>query len=301
MWTRAQIKARGKAATSRNYWKSVFVAFIFVIVFGTTSAIGPAAATSTVADIMNPDSSESEVTAYDEGYTEDLDSYSYGDSTYGYGDGLSGSDALEPDPQDDGIFLAVITSLVVILIVVIAIVIAIDVFIAKPIEVGCRRFFVLNLSHPARVQEVLWAFDNNYLNIVKTLFFRDLKILGWTLLLVVPGIIKSYEYRMVPYLLGQDPSLDQKEAFAQSRQLMTGNKWKTFVLDLSFIGWDLLSNITFGLVGTFYVEPYKSNTEAALFEALAYGNNPTPSLPSSEAPTDAPAETPDGMPVDPRL
>ena len=51
---------------------------------------------------------------------------------------------------------------------------------------------------------------------------------------------------------------------------MNGQKWKSFVLDLSFIGWNILSAITLGIVGVFYVDPYKNMTDAALYEALKY-------------------------------
>ena len=62
-----------------------------------------------------------------------------------------------------------------------------------------------------------------------------------------------------------------KDALAESKKLMTGNKWKTFVLDLSFIGWDLLSGLTLGILEIFFVGPYKASTDAALYETLKYG------------------------------
>ena len=92
--------------------------------------------------------------------------------------------------------------------------------------------------------------------------------------------IKAYEYRMIPYLLADNPSMSQEEAFALSREMMKGQKWKTFVLDLSFIGWDILSIFTGGILSMFYVQPYKMMTNAALYEALAYG---TPAAPSDPA------------------
>ena len=65
----------------------------------------------------------------------------------------------------------------------------------------------------------------------------------WSLLFVIPGIIKSYEYRMIPYILSENPNISRKRAFEISKQMMKGNKWDTFVLDLSFIGWQILSGI----------------------------------------------------------
>ena len=59
----------------------------------------------------------------------------------------------------------------------------------------------------------------------------------WSLLLLIPGIVKAYEYRMVPYLLADYPELSTEEAFRISREMMNGEKMNTFILDLSFIGW----------------------------------------------------------------
>ncbi|MFR5556791.1 MAG: DUF975 family protein [Coprococcus sp.] len=76
------------------------------------------------------------------------------------------------------------------------------------------------------------------------MFFRDLFILLWTLLLIVPGIIKSYSYRLVPYILSENPHMDRKRALELSQQMMDGHKMEAFVLELSFFGWFLLSALT---------------------------------------------------------
>lgn len=106
---------------------------------------------------------------------------------------------------------------------------------------------------------------------MKVMFCRDLFTFLWSLLFVIPGIVKSYEYKMVPYLLAEYPGMDRNEAFARSREMMYGQKWNTFVLDLSFIPWNILSSITFGLVGLFYVFPYQDATYAELYDTLAAG------------------------------
>ena len=73
---------------------------------------------------------------------------------------------------------------------------------------------------------------------------------------------------MVPYILGDDENLTCKEAFAKSRQMMMGHKWNTFVLHLSFLGWIILSGLTCGLPGIFYVAPYMHATSAELYQTL---------------------------------
>ena len=122
----------------------------------------------------------------------------------------------------------------------------------------------------ANVKEVAFAYDNNYKNVAKTLFFRDLYITLWTLLFIIPGIVKSYEYRMMPYLLAENPAMPKEQAFAISKQMMDGQKWDVFVLDLSFLGWNILSIFTMGILSIFYVTPYINMTNAALYESLCY-------------------------------
>ena len=108
----------------------------------------------------------------------------------------------------------------------------------------------------------------NYANGIITMLLRTVFTALWTLLLIIPGIIKSYEYRMIPYILAENPDLEWREVFSISRRMMDGEKWNAFILDLSFLGWAFLSAITLGLVGIFYVNPYKGLTDAALYMAL---------------------------------
>ena len=97
------------------------------------------------------------------------------------------------------------------------------------------------------------------------MFFYDVYIALWSLLLVVPGIIKSYEYRMVPYILAENPGMDSKQVFEISKRMMNGQKMETFILDLSFIGWALVAGITCGIAGVFYVAPYVNATNTELY------------------------------------
>ena len=113
-----------------------------------------------------------------------------------------------------------------------------------------------------------YAFSNGYMNVVKTMFLRGLFTFLWTLLFIIPGIIKGYEYRMIPYILAENPGIDSREAFAVSKQMMDGNKWAAFVLDLSFLGWQILSVFTCGILSVFYVNPYVYMTNAELYVAL---------------------------------
>lgn len=79
----------------------------------------------------------------------------------------------------------------------------------------------------------------------------------WSLLFVIPGIIKSFSYAMTPYVLAENPRMTAKQAITKSRWLMDGNKWRLFCLNFSFIGWALLSilpaficSVVIGLLAT---------------------------------------------------
>lgn len=146
------------------------------------------------------------------------------------------------------------------------------IFVVNPVQVGNMRFLNRSFDTRPRFKEVFHVFEYKYKNVVNIMFLRDLYTLLWTLLFVIPGIVKAYEYRMIPYLLSEHPDMRVKEAFAASRQLMQGQKWKTFVLDLSFLGWTILSGLTFGLLGMFFVCPYKELTNTALYRKLLGGD-----------------------------
>lgn len=90
-------------------------------------------------------------------------------------------------------------------------------------------------------------------------------VLLWTLLLVVPGIIALYRYRMALYIMIDNPQLSALDCISASKQMMYGHKWELFVLDLSFLGWYLLALFPFV---TIWVTPYTSVTEVNFYLAL---------------------------------
>ena len=76
---------------------------------------------------------------------------------------------------------------ILIVLVIFVLILLVDVFIINPLEVGCRRFFIRNLNEPAQIGNIGYGFDNNYRNVAKTMFFRDLFTVLWSLLFVIPG------------------------------------------------------------------------------------------------------------------
>lgn len=150
--------------------------------------------------------------------------------------------------------------------VVILIVLVAKVFVGNLLKMGGYRFFILNQTAQPGIGTVLDGFrSGHYVNIVLTMFLRDLFTTLWSLLLVVPGIVKHYEYLMVPYIIAENPAMDYKEAFQISKQMMDGEKMEAFIMDLSFLGWYLLSAVTCGLLAIFYVNPYVQASFAEMY------------------------------------
>lgn len=98
-------------------------------------------------------------------------------------------------------------------------------------------------------------------------FLRNLYIVLWSLLFLIPGIIKSLSYAMTPFILAEHPEMTASEAIRTSRRMMDGHKGDLFVLHLSFIGWNLLSMFTFGIAGL-WVTPYFNAAYAAFYRQL---------------------------------
>lgn len=150
--------------------------------------------------------------------------------------------------------------------VVILIVLVAKVFVGNLLKMGGYRFFILNQTAQPGIGTLLDGFrSGHYVNIVLTMFLRDLFTILWSLLLVVPGIVKHYEYLMVPYIIAENPAMDYKEAFQISKQMMDGEKMEAFIMDLSFLGWYLLSAVTCGLLAIFYVNPYVQASFAEMY------------------------------------
>lgn len=146
------------------------------------------------------------------------------------------------------------------------------VFVLNPIHVGCMKWYLRNRTESKpKMRAVVETFAEGYIRIVAIMFLRDLFTFLWALLLIVPGIIKSYEYRMIPYLLAENPELTVSEAFGMTKKIMDGNKMDTFVLDLSFFPWILLAAMTCGILSVVYVAPYMALTNTELYVCLCQG------------------------------
>lgn len=165
------------------------------------------------------------------------------------------------------IFFSIGTALAVLLLVV-----GFRIFIGAPLSVGGRTYFLKGIKGEADPVHLAWVFNSSaYLKVVKTMFMRGLYTILWTLLLIIPGIVKRYAYRMVPYILSEEPDLEADDAIRRSMDMTRGHKWNMFVLDLSFIGWYILGALMLG-IGIFFVHPYYEATYTQLYDTLRRGD-----------------------------
>lgn len=104
-----------------------------------------------------------------------------------------------------------------------------------------------------------------YVRVFCALFLVNLFTFLWALLLIIPGIMKAFSYALTPYILLDEPELTAKQAIARSSEIMEGRRWKLFCLYFSFIGWGILSVLTFG-IGFLWLLPYMNASFAAFYE-----------------------------------
>lgn len=112
---------------------------------------------------------------------------------------------------------------------------------------------------------------NAYLRCVWGMLWMMIKIFLWTLLLIVPGIVKAFSYAMTPFILVDHPELSVNEAIHKSSRMMQGHRFDLFFLYLSFIGWFLLALLTCG-IGFLWLQPYVECAVASFYNDLKAAN-----------------------------
>lgn len=280
MWSRITLKDNAKRILRGNYWWIVLVSLILGIALGEGMPINfnfnlDSSGISTNMGLNNYGS---------DSYFDEImgDTYDYDQDIYNFNKNFDFSDMISSyeknlngafDRLFGGLSSVGLSLIFGMLSLVLVASILVQCFLLSPLEVGCKRWFLKNRTQKPEAGEMVYAFKNGYLNVVKTMFCMNLFIGLWSLLFIIPGIIKSYEYRMIPYLLAENPDMDMHEAFARSKSMMMGNKWETFVLDLSFLGWRILAAFTWGILNVLYVSPYVHLTNTELYVELCSSGN----------------------------
>ena len=142
-----------------------------------------------------------------------------------------------------------------------------SIFVTDAITVGVSNYFIKNTDSKPLFKDAFSGFKVKYGRNIGTLLLVGIKTVLWSLLFIIPGIIKTYEYAIIPYILADDPEISSKDAFKKAKQMMKGNKWRLFKLEFSFIGWALLCFLTLG-IGTFFLLPYVDAAMAEFYVEL---------------------------------
>lgn len=249
MWTISDLKNKAMTQLKANYWPAVGMAFIMGILTASGGGGGSTGGSS--------------------------------------GAGTSNLRDFEDHWEE---FLFIFLAMMLVFLLVFAFSMAFYSFLLAPASLGCYKWFTNSTFERQAfdLRDCGMAFQKGvYMNVVKVMFLRQLYVGLWFLIPIagwVIGIIKGYEYRMIPYLLAQNPNMTSQDAFAKTKEMMDGEKGNAFLLDLSFIGWGILSLFTCGLLSIFFVAPYLQLTHANLFVTLCpkgnvqlgylYGNGP---------------------------
>jgi len=137
-----------------------------------------------------------------------------------------------------------------------------------PITVGLNYFFVKNVQSQRDELSVTTPFTEAFKNYPRKLggsLWMGLFVFLWGLLLIIPGLIKAISYAMTQFILADCPNVKATDALKLSMRMMKGHKWEFFVLGLSFLGWELLSALTLGILGVFYAGPYMRSSFAQYY------------------------------------
>ncbi len=228
MWSRVELKTNAKNVLRQRYWIPFLV--------------------SLIAGLLSGDSSG-------------------GGIGFSYSSGTSSSIINSSQSFSWEEFLIFISIFSVVFGFIMIFVIAFTAFLSNPVIVGKKRFYMENGERECSIGKLFFAFDKNYMNIVKVMFMQNLFIFLWSLLFIIPGIIKSYEYRMVPYILSENPDMPWRRALELSREMTRNEKFEIFVLDLSFLGWIFLGLLAC-FIGLLFVQPYIDATDAQLYSKM---------------------------------
>lgn len=192
---------------------------------------------------------------------------SIGDSFVSFGQNLSEVIGLvDPAEMDSTMIIgALVLNGVVIISAIIGLLFSI--FVTDAITVGVSNYFIKNTDSRPTFKDAFSGFKVKYGRNIGTLLLAGIKTVLWSFLFIIPGIIKIYEYAIIPYILADDPEISSKDAFKKAKQMMKGNKWRLFKLELSFIGWFVLCVLTLG-VGVFFLIPYVNAATAEFYIEL---------------------------------
>lgn len=231
MWDRVQFKATGKARFKNNYWPYVAVSVVLALVGGGL--------------------------------------FSYLKNAGNALEQFMASGLVNLDPQMVAVLHRLLALTAPFVLTSGLLGLAFTLLVGNPYAVGASRFFLENDgARKPSFDRVAFGFTQDFGNVIVTMLLKSVFVFLWTLLFIIPGIIKSYSYFAVPFILAENPKLDWNRVLKLSQAMTQGHKWDIFITHLSFLGWLLLSAVTLQLVGAFYAFPYMDATNAEMYRWL---------------------------------
>ena len=287
MWRRKELKEKARKVVKKNYWTAIIVCFLIAILTGefgtsiiwkTDDSIDPNYAINQENIIVENEVNEEKIQEAQEKSQEIEEKKSNLNDIE-----LKILDAIQSNFNSliksqkyifkiwDAIELFNINQLYlgIGLILTALIAVAYIIILAEPLTVGEKRYFIkTRVEEDTKIGAMGEIFKKgSWKNVAITMILKDIYNLLW-FLTIIGGFIKIYEYKMIPYILAENPKIERKKVFQLSKEMMKGNKWRAFILDLSFIFWSILSIFTFGILNILYVNPYKVATSTELYVAL---------------------------------
>lgn len=302
---RKVLKENAKIALKNNFWMVMLVSFVGGLLGAGWNGLSSGSGyngfvrgfTNGFSSRMNTSSEDESVKLMLEGIADALDENIPGTDIYfDYDDNaslddnisdfvheLEGSVHLTDEFVGTVLIVIGIILLIILLIYIVSVCIqfAIGSFLNAPITVGYYRYFMRNRKQEANFMDLFAVFSKgNYMKVVKVMFATNIRIWAWSLLFYFPGVVKSYQYYFVPYIMAENTNISKERAREISRKMTDGHKWQIFVLGLSFLGWAMLfvlEELILGLIscgllaipGVLLIYPlvgYKMATCAELYE-----------------------------------
>ncbi len=140
--------------------------------------------------------------------------------------------------------------------------------IGSVVELGYASFNLNLVDEREAALGDLFAYFKYMGRAIGARLLRSIYITLWTLLFIIPGIVKAYSYAMTPYILAENPDMTANEAISRSKEMMYGYRWNLFCLEISFIGWAILCLFTLG-IGNLWLRPYVEASRAAFYREVS--------------------------------
>lgn len=235
-------RARAREALSGN-WLTVVLATFVASIFGATVGVGrggvsPFQVIGNISNYINKD-----------GVTNEYNMNGY----------------LDPYDDQTVTLLAGVFTITFVIALIFALV---AILLGAVVSIGLCQYNMRIIDHERLDIGILFSNFNIWTKAVWLAVRRGIFVFLWTLLFIIPGVIKFYSYAMSFFIMAENPEISAGEAMDVSQKMMRGNKWRLFCLGLSFIGWDFLNLFTLG-IGSLWLTPYKNAAAAAFYDEIS--------------------------------